>query len=611
MFVKISGTPYYALSTWNDWLPSTWLDLLAMTWADIAGPNSSKILANSNPMVRDIVEDRSTADFSILDLTHSYSFQKGQYVEILDSGLETIFTGFIDNVTVRRLSPGGVLEHRIACVDNHYLADKRLIAKAFVSPDTIADAVGWIMTNILNGEGVTTGTITAPTAIEAISYDYVTVSEALDDLAAFAGCTWFIDSDKKLYFVPRTTYSAAWDIVEVGDVLTNVLSESFEVYSTNPEYRNQQYVRGGQAKTDLQTEIKVGDGQTSSWAVGFKLSEEPDVSISTDGGKTWTPKTMGIKGVDTGKDWYWSANDQVIMQDAGAARLAVADQLKIEYYGLYQVIISSADYTEILGRQIIELTTSGINDAVRDNPLITNQDAGIDEANALLAHYAEIGTKVTYSTTVSGLEAGTLQHITSAIHGLDDDFLITQVEKVPVFYEDGDLGNALTMYNIQAVSGPVEDYWTKVFLRLNQGNVGASIANSTSVVLILRSFSGVATGDIWDYIVADGASDSDSSEFPSYEDGDEIKYVSMWASGVEVFRKYRVAQTGDADSGKFVTTFIINSGECNTTWDTVKLYGGDTATDTFGTGDVVYSEADSYTKNSLEALQMVFTTTEV
>lgn len=611
MFVTISGTPYFSYKTWGDWQPYQWLDLVGLTWGEVVGPFGSKVMAASNPMVRDIVEDRSTADFSILDLTHSFNFNKGQYVEIMDLNLDVIFTGFIDTISQRRLTYDGVLEHRLSCVDNHYLADKRLIAKAFVSPDTIADAVTWIVDNILVDEGVSTGSIIAPAAIEAISYDYVTVSEALDDLANYAGCTWFIDVNKLLYFIPRSTYSAAWDITEVSGVMSNVLADSFEVFETNPEYRNQQYIRGGSARTALQTEIKVGDGETSSWAVGYRIAAEPTVSVSTDSGKTYTAATVGIKGVDTGKDWYWSANDQVILQDVGGTRLTSTGRLKIEYYGLYQVILSSADYTEILDRQAVEFTTSGLNDSVRDNPLVTTQDAGLAEANALLDHYAQIGTKVTYSTTVSGLEVGTLQHIESAIHNLDDDFLITQVEKCPQFYEDNAPQSALILYNVQAVSGPVEDYWTKVFLKMNQGMAGASIANSTSVVLILKTFSGVATGDIWDYIVADGVSDLDSSEAPSYEAGDEITYVSMWKSGVEKFRKYRVSQSGSADSGKFVTTFIISSEECNLEWDTLKLYGGDTATSSFGTGDVVYSVANSYTKNSLEALQMVFTITEV
>jgi hypothetical protein len=392
--------------------------------------------------------------------------------------------------------------------------------------------------------------------------------------------------------------------------MANVLADSFEVFETNPEYRNQQFIRGGSARTSLQTEYKKGDGEASSWAVGYRIAAEPTVSVSLSGG-AYVAKTMGIKGVDTGKDFYWSANDQVILQDGLGTRLTSADTLKIEYYGLYQVILSSADYIEILDRQTVEYTTSGLNDSVRDNPLITSQDAGLAEANSLLDHYAEIGTKVTYSTTVPGLEVGTLQHIYSDIHNLDDDFLITQIEKCPQFYEDNAPQTALTLYNVQAVSGPVEDYWTKVFLQMNKGVAGASIANSTSVVLILKSYSGVATGDIWDYVVADGASDLDDSEVPSYEAGDEITYVSMWKSGVEKFRKYRVSQSGSADTGKFITTFIISSEECNLEWDTLKLYGGDTATSTFGTGDVIYSVSNSYTKNSLEALQMVFTITEV
>ena len=186
MFVSISGTDYYAFNTWADIKPLTWGDELLTTWGMVKGPNSSEVMMNYNPMVRDLVEDRSTADFSILDLNHAYRFTKGEYVTIVDVYLETIFVGFIETATEHRLSPDGAIEHRISCSDNHYLADKRIIAKAFVSPDTVADAVTWIIDNILVDEGVTAGTIDAAIDVVAVSFDYVTVSEALDTLAEYA-----------------------------------------------------------------------------------------------------------------------------------------------------------------------------------------------------------------------------------------------------------------------------------------------------------------------------------------------------------------------------------------------------------------------------------------
>jgi hypothetical protein len=611
MFVSISGTDYYAFNVWGDVLPTTWATQLSTTWAMVKGPRDSEVMLNSSPMVRDLVEDRSTADFSILDLNHAYRFTKGEYVTILDTHLDTIFTGFIETATELRLTPDGGIEHRISCTDNHYLADKRIIAKAFVSPDTVEDAVTWIISNILSQEGVTAGTIDADIDVVAISFDYVTVSEALDTLSEYAGTTWYIDIDKKLYFMPRSTVSAAWNITETGTVLTNVLAESFSKESGNPEYRNVQYIRGGSAKTDLQTEYKKGDGATTSWTVGYRLAAEPEVAVSLNGG-SYVTKTMGVKGVETGKDFYWSANDQVILQDGAGTPLTSVDTLRIKYYGLYQIVTSSADYAAVADRMLTEFTTSGKVESVKDDPLISDEDAGIDEANAILSHYATIGTKINYATLLTGLEVGSLQHITSAIHDIDEDFLITQIDKVPIFYDDGDLNNALTHYNITAVSGPVEDYWTKVFLKMNKGTAGSTLANSTSVVLQLRSYSHTWSNpdtypDIWASAVANNTYQLSDALIPSFAIGDEISYISFWKSGVEKFRKYRTAQA--RTTGHIITTFIIASAEANDiTWDTVRFYGGDGVSDTFGTGILVYSVgvADG-SKNELESLQMVFT----
>lgn len=619
MLVTISGTPYFSAHLWNEIYYSggpgddTWGDVNLATWMSWLSPYGNLVMANG-PSVKDIVEDRSTADFTILDTAHAYSFQKGQYVTVRDFNYDIIFTGFIETAVQQRISPSGVIAHQISCTDNHYLADKRVIAKAFVvaTTPTIGDCVQWIVDNILDNEGVTVGAITATTAIESISFDYTTCSEALDNLAQYGDCTWFIDFEKKLYFVPRSTYNAAWNISEVAGIMTDVLLDSFQVTSSNPEYRNQQYIRGGYAKTALQTEISKGDGDTSSFPVGYKIAEQPVIHI--DIGAGYIDQTIGIKGVDTGKNWYWSANDQIITQDAGGTRLTSTGKIKIEYYGLYQIVTSSANYAEIIARQAAEGGGTGIVDSIRDDSLVTTEDAGLEEANALLAHYADIGTKIDYVTLRSGLEVGTLQHIESTIHGVDDDFLITQVEKISEFHDPALVLDDIVRYRITGISGPVEDFWTKFFLKLKLGaGSTGSIANSTSVVLILRSFSNTWAEEddpnIWLYAVPDpdlAIPATPSTEVvPSFEAGQKIMYIALCYGGTEYFRKYYTAQT--ETSTAIVSTFIVSSGEGNYHWDNIKVYGGDTATSTAYSGVLLYTISDDYTKNNLEALQIVLT----
>jgi hypothetical protein len=68
---------------------------------------------------------------------------------------------------------------------------------------------------------------------------------------------------------------------------------------------------------------------------------------------------------------------------------------------------------------------------------------------------------------------------------------------------------------------------------------------------------------------------------------------------------YRTDQTTTSDS--IVTTFIIPSGSANGEIDQAVLVGGDTATITPGTGIEVETHSFIYTKNSLESLQLQFT----
>lgn len=608
MFVSISGVSYYSISTWGDYLSRIWADMLELTWGATAGLNSSQVMASSSPQVRDLVEDRSTADFSIWDPNHEYRFTKGEYVQIIDTNFDIIFTGFIEVATEKRITPTGGIEHVISCVDNHYLADKRIIAKAFVSPSTVADCVDWIVTNILLQEGVTIGEVIAPQDIVEIAFDYITVAEALGELANYAGTTWFIDSSKKLYFVPHNTYPAAWNIEEVDNVLTDVLATSFSKNSGNPEYRNIQYIRGGSAMTDTQIEKKVGDGQTTSWSVGYRIGKEPTIYVND------VKQDVGIKGLESEKDFYWAADDQVILQDPLAVPLQKTDILRIEYNGLYDIVVSSTDFSAVYNRRTIELS-SGRVEAVVDDPLVHTQDAGLDKANSLLSHYATVGTKIFYSTMRGGLEVGTLQHITSAIHDLDGDFLITQIDKCPVYYDDYDTTNALIQYNVTAVMGPVEDYWTKVFLKMNKGTISPTLASSQFVVIGQRLYTHTWTNpdtspDIWTSAVADGTFQLDNALIPCFELGDEVSYISLWSGGVEKFRKYRTAQTRISTvPAKLLTTFILASGECNDfSWDTVRFYGGDNVSDTLGSGTVIYTEMlDSPDfKTRLESVQINF-----
>ena len=78
--------------------------------------------------ISDVIEERSTASFDVLDLTSSEAIVKGNPVEIYNESDELIFAGFVEIAEKQEISRDAGLVYTIQCVDNHYLADKRIAA---------------------------------------------------------------------------------------------------------------------------------------------------------------------------------------------------------------------------------------------------------------------------------------------------------------------------------------------------------------------------------------------------------------------------------------------------------------------------------------------------
>ena len=102
--------------------------------------------------IEDQIESRSSANFAVNDLQDEYTFQKGQQVRIEHNG-NLLFAGFIEMSEKVALSNVGNYIHEITCVDNHYLADKRIVVMA--ETNTTAGAmVEQIVDRYLESEGV-------------------------------------------------------------------------------------------------------------------------------------------------------------------------------------------------------------------------------------------------------------------------------------------------------------------------------------------------------------------------------------------------------------------------------------------------------------------------
>jgi len=609
IYVKIGTVELYLYNKWSDYVGLTWGDIATKTWGEIYTNSNTEnqmyyVLANTLN-INDIINDQSTVDFKIFDKESTlYNYiQKGLPISIYDGNFDKIFGGFVDSVEKihSNISGNVAMEYTIMGIDNHYLVNKRKMIKAFIN-ERVDLAVQWIVENILEDEGITIGLISTTTKTISKSYNYVNTKDVLDELSEYAACVWFIDCNKKLYFIYNETYRTPFDLIlDENCVCEYVKFDSFKVSDENPEYRNQQYLTGSTNKSVLQTKTFKGDGETTSWGVGLPIIEKPTVYIND------VEKTVGLNQSKQTYEFYWTENDNTISQDSAGTKLTSSDVLKVEYYGSYPIVVKSFSTSEIIRLAAIEGSSGIVEDISTDSNYNTEADA-LERVNILINTYGIESKTITYITRNSGIEAGQLQLIQSLKYDLNDYCLITQVNKVEVEYE--------MEYAITAIKGPVSDYWTKQMLKISEAKARSlqNEINTSSVLLILFTFEKEwpdpsiddGTLNVFKTIYPSASTFPNANNFVCFDVDDKCSYIQI--DTTTPYRIYMTGQVVTADS--VITTFIIPSDECNGAFTTVKLFGGGSATSEINSGVLLSTHSLVYTKNYLESLQIVITYTK-
>ncbi len=426
------------------------------------------------------IEQRSTASFTVVDRLGTASYVRGQAVEIFSDlpippFIHPQFNGYIDSVRKNRIAPNSpTVYHTISCMDYCYLADKRRAAEAYAVPHT----AGWIVDDLfdkyLAPEGVTIGAIQAGPTIEQMVINYQPVSLALDALATRANFIWYIDEFKQLFFVVRTTALAPFAVSDVDIVRENNMTS--ELTESNPMYRNRQYIRGGRDVTSIQTENRTGDGKIEAFPMAYPLNQVPTVTVGGAG------QSVGIKGVDTAKQCYWSKGDPIITFET-APGVGVA--LVFVYIGEYDIMIQVDNAVEQAARKLVEGGT-GIVEGMEDAPALNSKQAAFDSATALLDKYGVVGKQFTFPIRVWGLKPGQMVTVSYTEYGLVAADLL--VESISV----SEFGPEELRYSIKTIEGPELGDWTgffKALANMKEEVLGRLNIGSDQVLIILASVS--------------------------------------------------------------------------------------------------------------------------
>lgn len=402
----------------------------------IGGAPADRVVERSL-RIEDRINSRSTADLTILSAGPT-----SQALDAIDIQMDGVraFSGYVWAPEISWLNgvdESAGLKVSVPCVDQHLLADRRLVADVFenMTAGAIARAV---MATYLAPLGVHEDLIQEGPMISRAVFSYVKTSAVFDELVSLApGFVWQVSYDKGFTFASRAAVLAPWNI----DSSTDGIREA-SLRRSREQYRNRQIIRGGYDSTDPLTQSFKGDGSASSFALAWPVAEAPTVTVNG------IAKTVGVRGIDKGKDWYWQKGDSVVSQDSAGVALTTADTLAVVYRGQYPILVSTEDPGG--------LATLGPFEEIEEMTDLESSDSAIAAANARLQKYLAVAETLTYRTSRPGLRAGQLQAVDLASLGASGQFLISCVRLI-------DLGNGDYHYQIEAANGDDVGGWAAFF----------------------------------------------------------------------------------------------------------------------------------------------------
>jgi hypothetical protein len=312
------------------------------------------------------------------------------------------------------------------------------------------------------GPNIQPGAVISKANYSVFSGSSNTIAADFDDLAKQSNnFIWDIDKNLNLIFRERTANPSPW-IATGANIL---ISTPPQIENISSLYRNDQFMNNG---TDVITFSKTftGDGQTQTWTLDYPVDSLTKATIN--GVSSYT---IGIKGVDTGRDFYYSVGSPVISQDASDLPLVATQSVTFGYNAQVTIASELRNDSAIAARAALDGTT-GVVQEVEDGTGLS-KIAILQKIQGLLQQYAVDGRTFTFLTTRAGLASNQILTMFVPQFGVQDSqFLITDVSIVWKTTMANNVEVAQPFYSVTATSGPIVGDFTRFFSNIIKG-VGA------------------------------------------------------------------------------------------------------------------------------------------
>jgi hypothetical protein len=442
-----------------------------MITLEIGGIDRTNLLQFDSLVITDTISERSTCTFRLTDTSGTLSFVEGENVQIFE-GVTLIFGGTI--FYPKKFNPFAtdILIFDIECVDYNEIADRFIVAEAYVN-ETSGFIVNDLFTKYLQADGVTIGQIDTGILVASAKFPRVsTVTQVLDEIAEFNGFIWYIDYNKELYFIERTTNDTGLTFGDSSRI------RNVQIKFNKSQLRNRQYIRGGNNQTDtisLENPTPKPDNVSKTFFTRFPVAEKPRIFIDT---VEVLATDIGINGRDTGKKWYYQINSNAIVQDNAETTLDT-EVLEITYKGLFPLLVVAEDPVSISNRQTIE-GGSGIYEAIETDATVDRADYGLEIAQSKLLKYSERQIEITFDS-YDALFSGDIITFDFPIYGINQKILIDSVEIV-------EYGVNEFIYRVHAVSGESFGSWAQFFKKIFEKPDKIIIRDDEILVILTTSF---------------------------------------------------------------------------------------------------------------------------
>jgi hypothetical protein len=215
---------------------------------------------------------------------------------------------------------------------------------------------------------VTNPNIQAGSLIPTADYRNTYRSDNINDLAKKSDYLSDVRPDGSAIFTQRQTTPAPWVLTGNDTLIAGLLVED-----SADLYRNEHTLKGVKDQSNV-NETKLGDGTSTSWTLQYDVVSVSSITLNGQ------IATFGVKGVDSGKDFYYEVGSNSLAQDSSGTLLINTDSLKITYVGQFETTVTRSNTGQFPGTisQKDHIAQSGLSIPVLT---ILNQASAVVSAN--------------------------------------------------------------------------------------------------------------------------------------------------------------------------------------------------------------------------------------